>query len=283
MNKTEIVSLIPQELHMSHPEYQYLYLLQTVLEKGHKKSDRTGVGTLSIFGYQMRFPLQNQFPLITTKKIHFKSVVYELLWFLRGESNIQFLKENQVRIWDPWADENGELGPIYGVQWRKWKSYDGKNIDQIQQLIETLKTNPNSRRLLVSAWNVAELPQMALPPCHVLFQCYVHDSYLSLQLYQRSADLFIGLPFNIASYALLCYMIAHVTNLKPYELIISIGDAHLYLNHIEQAKTQLQRKPFPFPQVTLNPAVQSIDDFKYQDIQILNYQAHPHIKAPVAV
>jgi len=268
---------------MSHPEYQYLELLQLVLEKGYRKEDRTGVGTLSIFGHQMRFPLHNQYPLLTTKKIHFKSVVYELLWFLRGESHIQFLRENNVRIWDPWADEKGELGPIYGVQWRKWQGPDGKRIDQIQNLISTIMENPNSRRLLVSAWNVADLDKMALPPCHVLFQCYVHGEHLSLQLYQRSADIFIGLPFNIASYALLCYMIAHVTGLKPYELIVSLGDAHLYLNHVEQAKIQLKRKPYPFPRLRLNPEVKEIDAFQFSDIELIDYQCHPHIKAPVAV
>ena len=262
---------------------QYHDLLQHVLDNGIKKQDRTGVGTLSVFGYQMRFNLQEGFPLITTKKLHVKSIIYELLWFLKGSTNIQYLKENGVTIWDEWADEKGDLGPIYGYQWRSWPDYNGGYIDQISQLIEELKRNPNSRRLIVSAWNVAQLKEMRLPPCHILFQFYVADGKLSCQLYQRSADIFLGVPFNIASYALLLMMVAQVTNLEPYEFIHTLGDAHLYLNHIEQAKLQLTRDFRPLPKIILNPDVKNIFDFRYEDIKLEGYDPHPHIKAEVAV
>jgi thymidylate synthase len=254
-----------------------------VLNTGIKKQDRTGVGTISVFGYQMRFNLQEGFPLVTTKKLHVKSIIHELLWFLKGSTNIQYLKENGVTIWDEWADEKGELGPIYGYQWRSWPDYNGGHIDQISQVIEELKRNPNSRRLIVSAWNVAQLKEMRLPPCHILFQFYVADGKLSCQLYQRSADIFLGVPFNIASYALLLMMVAQVTNLEPYEFIHTLGDAHLYLNHIEQAKLQLTRDFRPLPKMTLNPDVKNIFDFKYEDFKLEGYDPHPHIKAEVAV
>jgi len=250
---------------------------------GIKKQDRTGVGTISVFGYQMRFNLQEGFPLVTTKKLHVKSIIHELLWFLKGSTNIQYLKENGVTIWDEWADEKGELGPIYGYQWRSWPDYNGGHIDQISQVIEELKRNPNSRRLIVSAWNVAQLKEMRLPPCHILFQFYVADGKLSCQLYQRSADIFLGVPFNIASYALLLMMVAQVTNLEPYEFIHTLGDAHLYLNHIEQAKLQLTRDFRPLPKMILNPDVKNIFDFKYEDFKLEGYDPHPHIKAEVAV
>ncbi|MCX7696429.1 MAG: thymidylate synthase [Bacteroidales bacterium] len=262
---------------------QYLELLDYVLKNGIRKSNRTGIDTLSVFGYQMRFNLQNGFPLLTTKKLHWKSIVYELLWFLRGDSNIRFLHENGVTIWDEWADENGDLGPIYGVQWRSWKSHDGRTIDQITEVIKEIKSNPNSRRLVVSAWNVGELPYMKLPPCHILFQFYVAEGKLSCQLYQRSADVFLGVPFNIASYALLTHMIAHVTGLDVGEFIHTLGDTHLYVNHIEQAKLQLTREPRPLPTVVLNSDIKNIFDFTYEDIQLLNYHPHPHIKADVAI
>jgi thymidylate synthase len=262
---------------------QYHDLLQHVLNTGIKKQDRTGVGTISVFGYQMRFNLQEGFPLVTTKKLHVKSIIHELLWFLKGSTNIQYLKENGVTIWDEWADEKGELGPIYGYQWRSWPDYNGGHIDQISQVIEELKRNPNSRRLIVSAWNVAQLKEMRLPPCHILFQFYVADGKLSCQLYQRSADIFLGVPFNIASYALLLMMVAQVTNLEPYEFIHTLGDAHLYLNHIEQAKLQLTRDFRPLPKMTLNPDVKNIFDFKYEDFKLEGYDPHPHIKAEVAV
>jgi len=262
---------------------QYHDLLQHVLNTGIKKQDRTGVGTISVFGYQMRFNLQEGFPLITTKKLHVKSIIHELLWFLKGSTNIQYLKENGVTIWDEWADEKGELGPIYGYQWRSWPDYNGGHIDQISQIIEELKRNPNSRRLIVSAWNVAQLKEMRLPPCHILFQFYVADGKLSCQLYQRSADIFLGVPFNIASYALLLMMVAQVTNLEPYEFIHTLGDAHLYLNHIEQAKLQLTRDFRPLPKMILNPDVKNIFDFKYEDFKLEGYDPHPHIKAEVAV
>ena len=258
----------------------YHDLLKYILENGIQKNDRTGVGTLSIFGYQMKFDLSESFPLITTKKIHFKSVVYELLWFLKGSSNINYLKENGVSIWDEWADENGELGPVYGVQWRNWNN---EGIDQINQVISQIKTNPDSRRLMVSAWNVGQISKMALPPCHVMFQFYVAKEELSCMMYQRSVDTFLGLPFNIASYALLTLMIAHVTNLKPGTLTLALGDTHLYLNHLEQVKEQLSREPFSLPRVLLNPDIQKLDDFGYSDIQLINYNAHPTIKAPIAV
>lgn len=263
---------------------QYHQLLKYVLENGIKKEDRTGVGTISVFGYQMRFNLQEGFPLLTTKKLHVKSIIHELLWFLKGSTNIQYLKENNVTIWDEWADENGNLGPIYGYQWRNWPDYEkGKHIDQISNLINEIKRNPNSRRLIVSAWNVAQLPQMKLPPCHILFQFYVADGKLSCQLYQRSADIFLGVPFNIASYSLLLMMVAQVTNLEPYEFIHTLGDAHLYLNHIEQAKLQLTRDCRPLPKMIINPAIKNIFEFKYEDFKLEGYNPHPHIKADVAV
>ena len=262
---------------------QYLDLLQYILDNGIEKNDRTGVGTMSVFGYQMRFDLQNGFPLVTTKKLHLRSIIYELLWFIHGDTNIKFLHDNNVSIWDEWADENGDLGPIYGKQWRRWEGKDGKVIDQLSWVINEIINNPNSRRLIVSAWNVAEISEMKLPPCHVLFQFYVANNKLSCQLYQRSADVFLGVPFNIASYALLTHMIAQVTGLQVGEFIHTFGDVHLYLNHIQQAKLQLSREPFPLPQLKLNPNVKNIDDFKFEDIEILNYQAHPSIKADVAV
>lgn len=262
---------------------QYLDLLQYILDNGIEKNDRTGVGTRSVFGYQMRFDLQNGFPLVTTKKLHLRSIIYELLWFIHGDTNIKFLHDNNVSIWDEWADENGDLGPIYGKQWRRWEGKDGKVIDQLSWVINEIIKNPNSRRLIVSAWNVAEISEMKLPPCHVLFQFYVANNKLSCQLYQRSADVFLGVPFNIASYALLTHMIAQVTGLQVGEFIHTFGDVHLYLNHIQQAKLQLSRDPFALPQLKLNPNVKNIDDFKFEDIEILNYQAHPSIKADVAV
>jgi thymidylate synthase len=262
---------------------QYLDLLQHILNTGVAKSDRTGTGTLSCFGYQMRFNLQEGFPLVTTKRLHLKSIIHELLWFLKGETNIQYLKEHGVSIWDEWANEEGELGPVYGKQWRSWEGADGKTVDQITDLIQQIKKNPDSRRLIVSAWNVADLPRMALMPCHTLFQFYVAEGKLSCQLYQRSADVFLGVPFNIASYALLTMMIAQACDLQPGEFIHSFGDVHLYNNHLEQAKLQLTRKPFPLPQMKLNPAVKNIFDFKFEDFTLESYQYHPAIKAPVAV
>ena len=262
---------------------QYHDLLRHILENGTDNTDRTGTGTRSVFGYQMRFDLSKGFPLVTTKKVHLKSIIYELLWFLKGQTNIAYLKENGVSIWDEWADENGELGPVYGKQWRSWEGKDGKVIDQITDLLHQLKTSPDSRRMIVSAWNVAELSQMALMPCHSLFQFYVADGKLSCQLYQRSADVFLGVPFNIASYALLTHMIAQVAGLDPGDFVHTFGDVHIYNNHIEQVKLQLSRTPFPLPQLCLNPAVTNLFDFKFQDIEILNYQCHPAIKAPVAI
>ena len=262
---------------------QYLDLLQYILDNGIEKNDRTGVGTRSVFGYQMRFDLQKGFPLVTTKKLHLRSIIYELLWFIHGDTNIKFLHDNNVSIWDEWADENGDLGPIYGKQWRRWEGKDGKVIDQLSWVINEIIKNPNSRRLIVSAWNVAEIYEMKLPPCHVLFQFYVVNNKLSCQLYQRSADVFLGVPFNIASYSLLTHMIAQVTGLQVGEFIHTFGDVHLYLYHIEQAKLQLSREPFPLPQLKLNPDIKNIDDFKFEDIEIINYQAHPSIKADVAV
>lgn len=262
---------------------QYLDLLQYILDNGIEKNDRTGVGTRSVFGYQMRFDLQKGFPLVTTKKLHLRSIIYELIWFIHGDTNIKFLHDNDVSIWDEWADENGDLGPIYGKQWRRWEGKDCKVIDQLSWVINEIIKNPNSRRLIVSAWNVAEISEMKLPPCHVLFQFYVANNKLSCQLYQRSADIFLGVPFNIASYSLLTHMIAQVTGLQVGEFIHTFGDAHLYLNHIEQAKLQLSREPFPLPQLKLNPDIKNIDDFKFEDIEIINYQAHPSIKADVAV
>lgn len=262
---------------------QYLQLLEHILQKGVKKQDRTGTGTLSCFGYQMRFDLKEGFPMVTTKKLHLKSIIHELLWFLKGETNIRYLKENGVSIWDEWADEKGELGPVYGKQWRSWQSTSGKQIDQVSELIAQIKSNPDSRRLIISAWNVGDLPEMALMPCHALFQFYVAEGKLSCQLYQRSADVFLGVPFNIASYALLTLMLAQVCDLEPGEFVHTFGDVHLYNNHLEQAHLQLGRKPFPLPQMKLNPAIKNIFDFKFDDFTLENYQHHPPIKAPVAV
>ena len=262
---------------------QYLDLMQYVLDHGTRKADRTGTGTLSVFGYQMRFDLQVGFPLLTTKKMHLKSIIYELLWFLRGETNIRYLKEHGITIWDEWADEKGELGPVYGSQWRAWKAADGRVIDQISDVIAQIQRNPDSRRLIVNAWNVGEIEQMVLPPCHVLFQFYVAEGKLSCQLYQRSADIFLGVPFNIASYALLTMMMAQVCGLKAGEFIHTLGDTHLYLNHLEQARLQLSRQPLPSPKIMLNPAVKSILDFDFSDFELGNYQSHPAIKAVIAV
>ncbi|HMK27634.1 MAG TPA: thymidylate synthase [Chitinophagaceae bacterium] len=262
---------------------QYLDLLQHILDNGVHKTDRTGTGTQSCFGYQMRFDLQKGFPLVTTKKVHLKSIIHELLWFLKGETNIAYLKEHGVKIWDEWADENGELGPVYGKQWRSWEGKDGKIVDQVSDLITQIKKNPDSRRLIVNAWNVAELPEMALMPCHTMFQFYVANGKLSCQLYQRSADIFLGVPFNIASYALLTLMIAQVCELEPGEFIHTFGDVHIYNNHMEQVNLQLSRQPFPLPTMKLNPAVKNIFDFKFEDFTLENYQCHPAIKAPVAV
>ena len=261
----------------------YLELMENVLKNGTKKHDRTGVGTLSVFGAQLRFNLGKGFPLLTTKKLHLRSIIYELLWFLKGETNIQYLKENSVRIWDEWADENGNLGPVYGHQWRSWKSNDGFEIDQIFDLIKNIKENPNSRRLIVSAWNVGDIPKIALPPCHSFFQFYVANEKLSCQLYQRSADVFLGLPFNIASYSLLCMMIAQVCNLKVGDFVHTLGDTHLYLNHIEQAKHQLKRSPKELPTMKINPKIKNIDDFSFEDFNLTNYNPDPHIKASVAI
>jgi thymidylate synthase len=261
----------------------YLHLLQHILDNGTAKSDRTGTGTLSCFGYQMRFDLQEGFPMVTTKKLHVKSIIYELLWFLKGDTNTAYLKENGVSIWDEWADADGNLGPVYGHQWRNWQGADGKTYDQITTLIKDIKTNPDSRRLIVNAWNVADLPHMALSPCHALFQFYVADGKLSCQLYQRSADVFLGVPFNIASYALLTMMIAQVCDLKVGEFIHTFGDVHLYNNHIEQAKLQLTREPYPLPTLKINREVKDIFSFKFEDFTLENYQSHPHIKAPVAI
>ena len=262
---------------------QYLDLLQHILDTGVHKSDRTGTGTQSCFGYQMRFDLTKGFPLVTTKKLHVKSIIYELLWFLKGETNIAYLKENGVKIWDEWADENGDLGPVYGKQWRSWEGADGKMVDQVTDLIDQIKRNPDSRRLIISAWNVADLPKMALMPCHTIFQFYVAEGKLSCQLYQRSADVFLGVPFNIASYALLTLMIAQVCDLQPGEFIHTFGDVHIYSNHVEQVKLQLSRKPYPLPVMKLSPSVKNIFDFKYEDFTLENYQSHPAIKAVVAV
>lgn len=262
---------------------QYKDLLQHILDKGVKKEDRTGTGTISTFGYQMRFDLQEGFPLVTTKKLHLKSIIHELLWFLNGNTNIKYLVDNGVRIWNEWADENGDLGNIYGYQWRSWRSNDGKTIDQIQTAIDTIRNNPDSRRNIVSAWNVGDLDNMNLPPCHLLFQFYVAEGKLSCQLYQRSADSFLGVPFNIASYALLTMMMAQVTGLKPGDFVHTLGDAHIYTNHLEQVNTQLSRDPYSLPTMKINPAVKSIFDFKYEDFELQNYEAHPHIKGIVAV
>jgi thymidylate synthase len=262
---------------------QYHDLMSHVLVSGTKKTDRTGTGTVSVFGYQMRFNLEDGFPLLTTKKVHTKSIIHELLWFLKGDTNIKYLKDNSVSIWDEWADENGNLGPVYGYQWRNWPTPAGGHIDQITQVIDMIKKNPDSRRLIVSAWNVADINNMKLPPCHAFFQFYVADGKLSCQLYQRSADIFLGVPFNIASYALLTLMVAQVCDLKPGEFIHTLGDAHLYSNHIEQAKLQLSRDFRPLPTMKINPAVKNIFDFKFEDFEIENYNPHPHIKAAVAI
>ena len=262
---------------------QYLNLLNRILTEGTQKGDRTGTGTLSIFGHQMRFDLRDGFPLLTTKKLHLKSIIYELLWFLRGDTNVRYLQEHGVRIWNEWADENGELGPVYGHQWRSWPDYKGGTIDQIKNVVDMIKHNPDSRRMLVTAWNPAEVEDMALPPCHCLFQFYVADGRLSLQLYQRSADSFLGVPFNIASYALLLQMIAQVTDLEAGEFIHTTGDTHLYLNHLEQAKLQLTREPRPLPKMKINPDVKDIFDFKYEDFELIGYDPLPHIPGVVAV
>lgn len=262
---------------------QYIELMKHVLENGTQKHDRTGTGTISVFGHQLRFDLQEGFPLVSTKKVHLRSIIHELIWFLKGDTNISYLKENKVSIWDEWADEKGELGPVYGYQWRSWPTPDGGHIDQITEVINQIKNNPDSRRLIVSAWNVAEISKMALPPCHSFFQFYVADGKLSCQLYQRSADLFLGVPFNIASYALLTMMVAQVCGLEPGDFIHTLGDAHLYNNHLEQTKLQISRKPKPLPKMVLNPEIKDIFDFKYEDFSLENYDPHPHIKAPVAV
>jgi len=264
-------------------ERAYLELLDDVLAHGSRKSDRTGTGTLSVFGRQLRFGLEGSFPLLTTKKLHLKSIIYELLWFLRGDTNVKWLQERGVSIWDEWADENGELGPVYGYQWRHWRTPDGREIDQIAQVIQNLRSRPDSRRHLVSAWNPADVDKMALPPCHALFQFWVADGRISCQMYQRSADLFLGVPFNIASYSLLTLMVAQVTNLQPGDFILTLGDAHLYLNHLDQARVQLTRTPRPFPRTRLNPARRELLDFEYEDFTLEGYEPHPAIKAPIAV
>jgi len=262
---------------------QYLDLLRHVRTHGTHKEDRTGTGTLSVFGHQMRFDLAAGFPVVTTKKLHLRSIIHELLWFVRGDTNVKYLRDNGVSIWDEWADANGDLGPVYGKQWRSWPTADGRSIDQLSEVIAQIKRNPDSRRLIVSAWNVGEIEHMALPPCHLLFQFYVANGKLSCQLYQRSADIFLGVPFNIASYALLTRMIAQVCELQPGDFVHTLGDAHVYLNHIEQADTQLARTTYPLPTLNINPDVRSIFDFKYEDFELANYQCHPAIKAPVAV
>jgi len=262
---------------------QYIRLLEHILTDGVYKEDRTGVGTLSVFGYQMRMNLQEGFPLLTTKKLHLKSIIHELLWFIKGDTNIRYLHDNKVSIWDEWADEKGDLGPIYGHQWRKWEAKDGRIIDQLQNAIDDIKHNPDSRRIIVSSWNAGDLPAMRLAPCHALFQFYVSNGELSCQLYQRSADAFLGVPFNIASYALLTMMIAQATGLKAKDFVHTFGDLHLYSNHIEQAKQQIERKPFPLSQMKINPEIKNIFDFKFSDFELINYESHPHIKAEVAV
>ena len=262
---------------------QYHDLMRHVRQHGHRKDDRTGTGTLSVFGWQSRYDLAQGFPLVTTKKLHLRSIIHELLWFIRGETNIKYLRDNKVTIWDEWADANGDLGPVYGAQWRSWPARDGSAIDQLTDVIARIRKNPDSRRLIVTAWNPADVERMALPPCHCLFQFYVADGKLSCQLYQRSADIFLGVPFNIASYALLTHMVAHVTGLKPGEFIHTLGDAHLYLNHLEQADEQLAREPLPLPRLVIRRDVKDILDFRFEDFEIVNYQSHPHIVAPVAV
>ena len=261
----------------------YLDLMRHILEHGAEKGDRTGTGTKSVFGYQMRFDLSKGFPMVTTKKLHLPSIVHELLWFLKGDTNVKYLQENGVRIWNEWADENGDLGPVYGKQWRKWETRDGRIIDQLKQAVESIKTNPNSRRIIVSAWNVGELEDMALMPCHAFFQFHVADGKLNCQLYQRSADVFLGVPFNIASYALLTHMMAQVCGLKAGDFVHTLGDAHLYNNHLEQARLQVSREPLPLPTLKLNPEIEDIDDFTYADVEVVGYNHHPHIKAPISV
>ena len=262
---------------------QYLDLMKYVRESGTEKGDRTGTGTLSVFGYQMRFNLEEGFPLVTTKKVHLKSIIYELLWFLKGSTNIDYLNEHGVSIWDEWADERGELGPVYGAQWRSWPTQDGSSIDQISEVINQIKANPDSRRLIVSAWNVSQIDSMALPPCHAIFQFYVANGRLSCQLYQRSADIFLGVPFNIASYALLVLMMAKVTGLKPGEFVHTLGDAHLYLNHLDQVDEQLKRQPFPLPRMSITKDIKNVLDIEYEDFSLEDYESHPHISAPIAV
>jgi thymidylate synthase len=262
---------------------QYLDLLQHILDYGVQKGDRTGTGTLSVFGYQTRYNLSEGFPLLTTKKLHLKSIIYELLWILNGDTNVKYLQEHDVRIWNEWADENGDLGPVYGAQWRSWQTANGTFVDQISQVIEQIRINPNSRRLIVNAWNAGEIDQMALPPCHLLFQFYVSNGRLSCQLYQRSADVFLGVPFNIASYSLLTMMFAQVSGLAPGEFVHTFGDVHLYLNHVEQARLQLERQPYPLPRMVINPEVRSIFDFRFEDFELVDYIAHPHIRAEVSV
>ena len=262
---------------------QYLDLMKYVRESGTEKGDRTGTGTLSVFGYQMRFNLEEGFPLVTTKKVHLKSIIYELLWFLKGSTNVDYLNEHGVSIWDEWADERGELGPVYGAQWRSWPTQDGSSIDQISEVIDQIKANPDSRRLIVSAWNVSQIDSMALPPCHAMFQFYVADGKLSCQLYQRSADIFLGVPFNIASYALLVLMMAKVTGLKPGEFVHTLGDAHLYLNHLDQVDEQLKRQPFPLPKMSITKDIKNVLDIEYEDFSLEDYESHPHISAPIAV
>ena len=261
----------------------YLDLMRHILEHGAEKGDRTGTGTKSVFGYQMRFDLSKGFPMVTTKKLHLPSIVHELLWFLKGDTNVKYLQENGVRIWNEWADENGDLGPVYGKQWRKWETKEGRIIDQVKQAVESIKTNPNSRRIIVSAWNVGELEDMALMPCHAFFQFHVADGKLNCQLYQRSADVFLGVPFNIASYALLTHMMAQVCGLKAGDFVHTLGDAHLYNNHLEQARLQVSREPLPLPTLKLNPEIEDIDDFTYADVEVVGYNHHPHIKAPISV
>jgi thymidylate synthase len=277
------VPKLPKFLQQNRSMQQYLTLMQHILDNGVAKEDRTGTGTLSVFGYQMRFDLAAGFPLVTTKKLHLRSIIHELLWFLQGSTNIQYLKENKVSIWDEWADEQGELGPVYGYQWRSWPAADGRHIDQISNLISQIRRNPDSRRLMVSAWNVADIEQMALPPCHALFQFYVAEGKLSCQLYQRSADVFLGVPFNIASYALLTMMVAQVCGLQSGDFIHTLGDAHLYKNHLEQARLQLSRDPRPLPKMQINPEVKDIFGFRFEDFTLLDYNPHPHIKGAVAV
>ena len=262
---------------------EYLRLINHILENGEEKGDRTGTGTLSVFGYQMRFDLSKGFPMVTTKKVHLKSISHELLWFIKGDTNVKYLQENGVRIWNEWADENGDLGPVYGKQWRDWKDNNGRTIDQLEQVIDMIKNNPNSRRIIVSAWNVGELDEMALMPCHAFFQFHVANGKLNCQLYQRSADVFLGVPFNIASYAILTHMIAQICGLDAGTFVHTLGDAHLYTNHLEQARLQVSREPMPLPTLKLNPDIENIDDFKFEDFEVIDYQHHPHISAPIAI